>query len=337
MLSALAILQYFMDWIHHFELSVFPRLLGWLFLGLVLVELLLRWGLGLGRRLLYIPDPNIGYLLAPDQAFQRLGRRFVINQYSMRNQAIAVHREPDTLRILLLGDSIANGGWWTDQQETISARMEKALNIPQFKTVEVLNASANSWGPRNQQAYLERFGTFESQWLVLLLNSDDLFAITPTSLGVGLDPHYPVSQPLSALGDLIQTLWPSRLRKPVEIPGLAQALAEKGDRVGFNLVAIEQIQKQCQQSQCQFLLALTPLKRQVDNSRFPDYEKTARERLEHFTQKNKIIWIDFLPLFQSIKKPDSLYRDTIHLSSQGNQWVSNVISQTITENHQNHY
>ena len=75
----------------------------------------------------------------------------------------------------------------------------------------------------------------------------------------------------------------------------------------------------------------------MDNSRFPDYEKTARERLENFTQKNKIIWIDFLPLFQPIKQPDSLYRDTIHLSSQGNQWVSNVISQTITENHQNHY
>jgi hypothetical protein len=326
-----------MDWIHHFELSVFPRLLGWLFLGLVLVELLLRWGLGLGRRLLYIPDPNIGYLLAPDQAFQRLGRRFVINQYSMRNQAIAVHRTPNTLRILLLGDSIANGGWWTDQQETISALIENALQIPQFKTVEVLNASANSWGPRNQQAYLERFGTFESQWLVLLLNSDDLFAIAPTSLGVGLDPHYPVSQPSSALGDLIQTLWPQRLRKPLEIPGLAQVLAEKGDRVGYNLTAIEQIQKQCQQSQCQFLLALTPLKRQVDNSRFPDYEKTARERLEHFTQTNKIIWIDFLPLFQQTKQSGFLYRDTIHLSPKGNQWVSNVISQTITQKYQNHY
>jgi hypothetical protein len=46
---------------------------------------------------------------------------------------------------MLIGDSIANGSWWTDQKETIAALITKNLGQNLTGSVQVLNASANSW------------------------------------------------------------------------------------------------------------------------------------------------------------------------------------------------
>lgn len=87
---------------------------------------------------------------------------------------------------MLLGDSIPNGGWWRDQANTISSLIRDALSTEInhiFIYIEVLNASANSWGPRTELAYLQHFGDFHSQVVVLLINTtDDLFATAPNSL-----------------------------------------------------------------------------------------------------------------------------------------------------------
>ena len=84
------------------------------------IEVLLRVLLGFGNPLIYIADAECGYLLAPNQKVRRLGNRIEINEYSMRSPAIAPSAPPETLRVLLLGDSVANGGLWTHQTDTIS-------------------------------------------------------------------------------------------------------------------------------------------------------------------------------------------------------------------------
>ena len=115
----------------------------------------------------------------------------------MRAEAIAPVPNPHTLRLLLLGDSLANGNWWTDQPDILSARIAHYLqpSLPSgYHQVEALNVSANSWGPRNQLAYLDRYGMFGACLVVLLLNTDDLFGTQPTSLQVGRDSQLPRSQ-----------------------------------------------------------------------------------------------------------------------------------------------
>lgn len=291
----------------------------------LVVEGSLRLFLGLGDRLLYIPDREMGYLLAPNQHLRRLGKQIAINQYSMRSPDLSATRPAATLRILLLGDSIANGAWWTDQQETISALMEQQLR-GRFPAVEVLNASANSWGPRNQVAYLRRFGTFESQAIVLLLNTDDLFATAPTSLPVGRDRNYPNRQPLLALTEVFERFFP-----PQAILEMAALNAEKGDRVGFNLAAIAEIKQRAAAAQAQLFLALTPLLREVESPTPREYEQKARLRLQHFAEDEQIPYLDFLPRFQHWHSPASLYRDHIHLSPQGNQLVSSAIAQALED------
>lgn len=288
--------------------------------------------LGFGNPLIYIADPEIGYLLAPSQRTKRFGNRIEINQYSMRSQNITCLRPRATLRVLLLGDSVANGAWWTDQQQTISAQIETQLKLmldngsiigSDLEQIEVLNASANSWGPRNQLAYLKRQGSFEAQIVVLLLNTDDLFATAPTSIPVGRDRNYPAHKPLFAITEV----WQRYLIAAPTIPEMQVVNAEKGDRVGFNLEAIRQINILANTANAQFLLAMTPLLREISHSR--DYELKARERLTEFAQDQQITYLDFLEEFNGIQTPESLYRDHIHLSPQGNQKVSETITRSL--------
>jgi len=323
--------------------------------GLVLMlEVGLRALLGLGNPLIYLADAEIGYRLAPNQRTRRFGNRIAINEYSMRSPPISLKRSPSTLRVLLLGDSVANGAWWTDQAKTISSLIEaqlegmvgevtgESLKIqPFFERVEVLNASANSWGPPNELAYLKRFGTFEAQAVVLLINTDDLFATAPTSAPVGRDRNYPNHKPLLALGEVFRRY----LLPALPLPEMPAVKAEAGvsvmrsdsealtppepDRVGFNLEAIRQIQALANVGGAQFLIAMTPLLREIGEPGSRDYEVKARMRLFELAQNQQITYLDFLAEFNGMQTPEALYRDHIHLSPQGNQKVSELITRSL--------
>ncbi|MDY6902651.1 MAG: SGNH/GDSL hydrolase family protein [Cyanobacteriota bacterium] len=305
----------------------------------VATEIGLRLLFGFGNPLTYIGDEKIGYLLTPSQRTRRFGNRIEINQYSMRGENIQPTPLPSTMRILLLGDSIANGGWWTDQKNTISNLMMGSLksnlsnlsdlsnsskNITQ---VEVLNASANSWGPRNELAYLQRFGSFGSKVIILLINTDDLFSTTPTSLQVGLDRNYPSKKPPLALAEVLNRY----ILKQKPIPGLKEIQNESGDRVGVNLEAIRKIQEFTQQNNAQFLLAMTPLLREIGEPGPRDYEIKERQRLKEFTKNQGITYIDFLPIFNASQNPKNLYHDHIHFNLQGNQLISEKIEQNLLD------
>jgi hypothetical protein len=301
----------------------------------IIVELVLRSRYGFGNPLIYIGDQEIGYLLAPNQNTRRNGKRIEINEYSMRSPQIQKTPLSLTLRILLIGDSIANGGWWTDQKETISSLMSESLantskktsvNTHKYEKIEVLNASANSWGPRNELAYLQRFGTFGAQAIVLLINTDDLFSTQPTSLPVGRDKNYPDRKPFLNLA--LVEVYQRYIQKSPPIRELEELQKEGGDRIGFNLEAISKIQAIANQHQIKFLLVMTPLKRELgNNSR--EYEITARQRLMEFTKIQGITYIDFLPLFDAHQDPKALYHDHIHLNLLGNKFVNVVIEENL--------
>ncbi len=310
-------------WVEHLAKMVWVTIA--VFVGaIVLGELSLRWLLGFGNPPLYIADDRIGYLLAPNQKTRRFGNRIQINAYSMRGEAISPSPDTATLRVLLLGDSIANGGWWTDEDETISATIADLLrqNTGDRSNVEVLNASAHSWGPRNELAYLEKFGHFQSRAVVLLINTDDLFATAPTALPVGRDRNYPDRRPWCAWAEVFGRYL---MQTPV-IPELERVRQEGGDRVGKNLAAIDRIQEILTSAEIPLLVAMTPLRRELEASGSRDYEIAARVRLLEFTQERNLPYLDFLPIFRDLGSPEPLYRDTIHLSREGNQQVSEHIT-----------
>jgi len=294
--------------------------IGLALLGLLLLELGLR-GLGLGNPPLYVADPEAGYRLRPHQRLRRWGKRMVINRHSLRNAESVNELPVEGWRVLLLGDSIVHGGTWTDQNQTLSEQVRQFLMPRLGGAGIVLNAAAPSWGPQNQWGYLRQFGTFEAQVVMLLLNTDDLFAPPPTDWPVGRDRQYPRHRPPLALWEALSIL----LARP------AQRLATRppsGDPVADNLLTIEQM-RQFVQPQAQFLVALSPLRRELKQPGPRDYERVARQRLRALLQRGGVPFLDLLPRWNALANPEILYRDGIHPSPAGNAQLSQAIAEFI--------
>ena len=161
--------------------------------------------------------------------------------------------------------------------------------------------------------------------LVLLLNTDDLFASAPCADVVGRDRSYPDRKPRFAILELL-----SRYLLPA-VPASFEAAPtpKSGDLVGCNLETIRQIQTISVSANAQFLLAMTPKRHEFGEPGPRDWEVKARARLAELVKTEKITYIDFLPIFNSVAELPNLYRDSIHLNPQGNQLVSQTISRQI--------
>jgi lysophospholipase L1-like esterase len=164
------------------------------------IELALRL-LGFGNPALLQADANAGYIFAPNQLVYRFGNRLEYNQFSQRSEQIDSAKPEGTLRILMIGDSVLNGNNTTDQQETIPELFEARL-LGIKKEVEVLNASAGSWGIGNQLGYIGKFGTFESDAVILQIGTHDLLQPPSGIPGVAKHPLMLNSKPLLAIQEV---------------------------------------------------------------------------------------------------------------------------------------
>ena len=304
-------------------MKLFLTVTALIILLLLILEVVLRSRYGLGDPLLYKADKKMGYLIAPNQNVIRNGNAIRINRYSMRSDEISDRKIPGERRFFFIGDSVTNGGWWNPQGSIISERFKQHLqqNQTDIATITVLNASANSWSPRNELEYLRQFGLFDADMLILIINTDDLFGTAPNSLVVGRESNYLDRKPMGAIGELIDRYRLSKLPPSRELQAIHN---EEGDRVGRILEAIQAIHKLSRDNNADFLLLMTPLLREVDG-KSRNYELVARDRLYEFTRKEGINYIDLLEPFKASGNAKQLYQDNIHLNAAGNEEVSQII------------
>ena len=161
---------------------------------------------GLGDPPLYQADAAMEYLLQPSKTYQRFHHRFAVNRYSMRADDFPPQKSTgDELRVLVIGDSVVYGGVRIDQDDIDTEILKRNLQHELGRPVVVGNASAKSWGPPNELAYLERYGTLDADVVILELSSHD-YADAPTFVPVvGISADYPAKKPWSALADLFET------------------------------------------------------------------------------------------------------------------------------------
>lgn len=141
--------------------------------ALVLAEVGLRLK-GFGDPPLHQLDPKIEYY-AKQGSYRRHGNFVQVNAFGMRGNEVRPRQ--NQLRVLLVGDSIVFGTYRVGQDELISTALEPELARLSGRDVEVLNLACSSWGPENQLAYLERFGTFDADAVVWVLSSHDAYDV----------------------------------------------------------------------------------------------------------------------------------------------------------------
>jgi hypothetical protein len=177
---------------------------------LVAAEALARYGLGLGDPPLWLADPEIEYLPVPSREYRRFGKRIRYNAWSMRAREFPAERQdPRERRVVVVGDSVVHGSADIDHEAVGTVLLEPQLARRLGRPVLVANASAGSWGPPNMLAYLKRYGLFDADLLVIVLNSGD-WADAPKFRP--MDARLPRRRPWLAISELWTKYLPRYLR-----------------------------------------------------------------------------------------------------------------------------
>jgi hypothetical protein len=209
-------------------------------------ELLCRFAIGLGDPPLYLADAQMEYLLQPSRTYYRFHNKFSVNRYGMRSDDFPpIKSNSNEFRVLVVGDSIVYAGVRIDQGEIDTEILRRDLQHDLGRPVVVGNASAKSWGPPNELAYLKRYGTLDADVVILELSSHD-YADAPTFVPVvGISADYPDKKPPLALVDLFETyLLPRYLHIGVTPKGI--------DKTMINTSASEQDIAECRDAERDF-------------------------------------------------------------------------------------
>lgn len=184
-------------------------------------ELIARFVVGLGDPPLYDLDPQIEYLYKPSKVYRRFGHTISINSHSMRSPEFPREKtSADELRVLLIGDSIVTGGARIDQYELATSILPGLLERSTGRRAVVGNIAAASWGVPNQLEYIKRFGLFDADVVILVLNGGDVDDV-PGLERIG--GTWPTTKPLLALFE------PGRLILERRLPSLAITLGLLSD------------------------------------------------------------------------------------------------------------
>lgn len=102
------------------------------------------------------PVPEIGHEHVPDVDTILMGVRVTTNDIGLRDEPVPMPKPDNTLRILMLGDSITFG-WGVPQDQTVTEHLQQALAISYpDRSVEVINAGVGNYNAAMSVAwYLE--------------------------------------------------------------------------------------------------------------------------------------------------------------------------------------
>lgn len=278
------------------------RIGKWALIGVVLLgltaELVARLALGLGDPPLYARHAEMEYVLKPG-CYQRFGNRLCINRLGMRSDA----EKPE---ILVIGDSVINGGSLTDQDDLATEILGDALGR------SVGNVSAGSWGPENWQAFLDAHDWPEAEAVVVVMTSGDLIDIRdfPEDLG----PDYPFETPLLALEEVVFRYLPRYIlpsKPPITVTDERRRLGAEAYRL--------------------FLMGLQEHYPRIAVLYHPNREE--HERGAYGSDVVRTIAEDLgIPVFPSLALlQQAHYRDHIHLTRDGQRLYADLLLEILAE------
>lgn len=284
-------------------------------------ELLLRFGLGLGNPILIQADQACSYIVKPDQDVVRFFAHAQINHEGMRSAEIPQARDPNALRVMFVGDSMTYGTSRVDQKSLFTEIIHRRLPDVVHRPVEVLNASASAWAPDNEWAYVQSRGTFNSDWVVLVLNSGDLTQSRATMADVGDD--LPSKRPATAWQELYTRFIGPRLfhRAPKTDAGIG-ARPNAESVVRGNLADLEQLYAFVRHSGGQLMIVYLPARGDIPRQSAP-----SQSILKDWSARHDVKLLD-LTSVEAAHPSSQITLDGVHLNRYGHSQVADAILKT---------
>jgi len=291
---------------------------------LIAAEMFCRFYVGLGDPPLSMADPQVEYLFKPNQSCRRYGNSIRYNAYSMRSDDFPVHKSsPDEFRVMMIGDSILNGGSQTDQSELMSTLVQQRLSADMHRPVIVGNISAGSWGPPNELAYLKRFGLFDADVLLIVLNILDVDDVPTFQPIVGISPDYPDRKPWFALSEVVGRLpiYSSASSSP------SSTTASREENIKKSMAALQEMIRFGQEHGARVIVLQHPTADELGVPEQPDHATIAAAiRAAGIEPINTAPWIRV-----TIQKGTPCYRDFMHFNAAGQRVMADVVTTAILE------
>jgi lysophospholipase L1-like esterase len=303
------------------------RLFVLLLVAIVAGELFCRFKLGLGDPPLVMVDPDIEYLYQPSKTYHRFGNTISFNRWSMRSEDFDERKAPNELRVLVIGDSIVNGGALTDQRNIATEILRNDLADRVKRPVVVGNISAGSWGPANMLAYARKFGLFNADVVVIVLSSHD-WDDTPTFEPLASDA--PTRKPLCALHEAISRYLPRYLPEALGGPGPEPLEAifepEPNDAaVVTSMDALRDLITMASEAGAQVAVA-----EHLERQETFDQPKPGHARIADVAKSAGANVIQLGPAFEQARRAgEPPYRDHIHPNEVGQRIIAKVLADWI--------
>jgi lysophospholipase L1-like esterase len=287
-----------------------------LLLLFVAIELAGRF-YGLHQTPTYISSPEFEYVHAPNQDRLIYRNKFVTNEFGMRSDHLDDQREQT---ILLIGDSVINGGNPTDHDSLASTILQRWITQETQRPTTILNVSSGSWGPDNATAFLNKHGLFDADAMILVVSSHDAYDNMTHEPIVDVHPQFSTDNYTLAWSKLIQRGWQKVEGKlfPPEVPTKLQ----KSD-LGINYSldfnpGFRALLAMAEQRGIPFLIFLHPTTLEVNRRKWD----RAGQEIMAFAEAHDIPLIDEL---NAGLINQAAYRDDIHYSDEGQKQLATLL------------
>ena len=261
------------------------------------------------------------YVFQANQNRYRFRKHIYYNEFNMRSDNV----DSKSIKILGLGDSVINGGAFTNQDSIATTILSNELSLELSKKVQLLNISAGSWGPDNCNAFMEEKGTFDSKLMLLVVSSHDAHDIMDFKPIVGISSAFPNKQYKFAIWELFDRyLYPRYLAKLFKSPpeDFNEIEGIKKDGEGFN-PGFNALYKKSIRLGVPMIIYLHADQSELKNN---SYNEQGEEIIQ-FANTNHIQLIKDLE--NGLDK--SWYHDGIHLNNKGQHMMAKILQPQISQ------
>ncbi len=276
---------------------------------------------GAHRPVVYQTDSVLGFRLKPDQQTTFFGNEIAINRFGVRDARPFDAKTPNTMRVLVLGDSVTWGGIQLPQQALFTQVLEQELG-----DAEVINAGINGYSVwRMAELYRRHLTALRPDLIVLYVIPGDFYRAEVVDL-TRSSPAFPLKQPTFALSTALSSariLLASKMSwnwlRPPD-PARERDTASEPERLQSNIAAITRLDAELREDQ-RLIVVVSPFRDHPDNPPFPP---EAARALDEAGIKTLILNDD------ALRVPEN-FVDHIHLSAQGHAQVGRTLAEFVRD------